>query len=67
MSKLSNKLIKIDDVLYIVLGTADANLGFTQEEYKKMWRLGDAVLRNGSNPNEFYICMEVIEAEFEDK
>ena len=67
MSKLSNKSITIGNDLYIVLGTASANLGFTQDEYKKMWRLGDTVLRNGSNPDEFYICMKVIEAEFEDK
>ena len=67
MSKLSNRLIKIDDVLYIVLGTASADLGFTGEQYKKMWRLADTVLKNGANPNEYFICMKIIEAEFEDK
>jgi|TARA_A100001515_G_scaffold140450_1_gene136170 hypothetical protein len=67
LSKLSNKLITLGNDLYIVLGTASADLGFSGEQYKKMWRLADTVLKNGANPNEYFICMKIIEAEFEDK
>jgi hypothetical protein len=67
LSKLSNRLITLGNDLYIVLGTVSSDLGFSGEQYKKMWRLGDTVLKSGANPKEFFVCMKILEAEFEDK
>tara|TARA_B100000902_G_scaffold394042_1_gene449531 strand:- start:1432 stop:1629 length:198 start_codon:yes stop_codon:yes gene_type:complete len=61
LSKLSNKLISTNNRLYYVLGTASVNSGYNVDELKKMWRLADAVLKNG---NKYYICNEIINAEF---
>ena len=52
--------------MYFVRGTvlakvADASGG--TEELKKRYSLADTVLRNGDT---FYICMKVIDVEFED-
>ena len=48
----------------MILGTVSVNSGYNTEELKSMWRLADAVLRNGDN---YYICMKIINAEFNEK
>tara|TARA_A100001515_G_scaffold144413_1_gene148366 strand:- start:122 stop:256 length:135 start_codon:yes stop_codon:yes gene_type:complete len=37
--------------------------GFSVDELKRMWRLADAVLKNG---NVYYICNGIIDAEFKE-
>jgi hypothetical protein len=61
LSKLNKRLIKLDNDLYIVLGTVPVDSGFTTTDLKNMWRLADAVLRNN---DEFYVCSKIINAEF---
>jgi len=63
LSKLSNKLISTNDRLYYVLGTVSVDSGFSVDELKRMWRLADAVLKNG---NVYYVCNGIIDAEFEE-
>tara|TARA_R100001377_G_C3127904_1_gene88273 strand:+ start:325 stop:522 length:198 start_codon:yes stop_codon:yes gene_type:complete len=62
LSKLSNKLITVNDGKYIVLGTVSVSSGYTPDQLKTMWALADTVLKNG---NMHYVCMKCIEAEFE--
>ena len=62
MSKLSNKLITVNGGKYIVLGTVSVGSGFSTDQLKNMWALADTVLKNGDL---FYVCMKVIDAEFE--
>jgi len=57
------KLIKVNDGLFVVLGTVSVNIGFSIDELKNMWTLADAVLRNNDL---YYICMECKVAEFEE-
>jgi len=57
------KLIKVNDGLFVVLGTVSVNKGFSIDELKNMWTLADAVLRNNDL---YYICMECKVAEFEE-
>ena len=57
------KLIKVNDGLFVVLGTVSVNVGFSIDELKNMWTLADAVLRNNDL---YYICMECKVAEFEE-
>jgi len=59
------KLIDVNNDKYIVCGTvlADRVINISTNELKKRYSLADTVLRNGDT---FYICMKVIEAEFED-
>tara|TARA_R100000742_G_C4215578_1_gene40766 strand:+ start:439 stop:627 length:189 start_codon:yes stop_codon:yes gene_type:complete len=59
------KSITVNDDLYIVCGTVsvDKVTNISTNELKKRYSLANAVLRNG---DVFYICMKVIEAEFED-
>ncbi len=57
------KLIHVNDDLYIVLGTASVKVTKDTDKLKKQYTHADAVLRNG---NVYYICMKVIEAEFEE-
>ena len=59
------KKINLNGELYIVLGTMsiEKSIGLDTNDIKNQWRLADIVLRNGDT---FYICMKVIEAEFED-
>ena len=59
------QFINIKDDMYVVRGTVSAQkvTNKSTEELKKQYSLADTVLRNGDI---FYICMKVIEAEFED-
>ena len=57
------KLIKVNDGLFVVLGTVSVNIGYSIDELKNMWTLADAVLRNNDL---YYICMECKVAEFEE-
>ena len=41
----------------MILGTVSVDSGYKTEELKSMWRLADAVLRNG---NEYYVCYKII-------
>ena len=50
--------------MYSVLGTVSVESGYNTEELKSMWRLADAVLRNGDL---YYICSKTINAEFIEK
>ena len=47
----------------MILGTVSVDCGWTTKELKSQYALADAVLRNGG---EYYICMKLIEAEFEE-
>ena len=57
------KIITINDESYMILGTVSVDCGWTTKELKSQYSLADAVLRNGG---EYYICMKLIEAEFEE-
>ena len=59
------KFITENDGLYVVRGTvlADKVTTISTNELKKRYSLADTVLRNGDT---FYICMKVIDVEFED-
>ncbi len=59
------QIITVNDDKYVIRGTvsADKVTNISTNELKKRYSLADTVLRNG---NTFYICMKVIEAEFED-
>jgi len=59
------KKVNLNGELYIVLGTMsiEKSVGLNTDEIRRQWRLGDIVLRNG---DKYYICMKVLEAEFED-
>ena len=61
---MNKKIIKVNDDRYMILGTVLVDSGYNTEELKSMWRLADAVLRNG---NEYYICNKIINAEFIEK
>ena len=59
------QIITVNDDKYVIRGTvsADKVINISTNELKKRYSLADTVLRNG---NTFYICMKVIDAEFED-
>ena len=57
------KIVTIGDKGYIVPGVVSVNVHFSTEELKSQWRLADTVLRKD---NEWYISMEIIDAEFID-
>ena len=59
------KLITVNDDLYVIRGTVlvDKVTNISTNNLKKQYSLADTVLRNGDT---FYICMKVIDAEFED-
>ncbi len=59
------KFITVNDDMYVICGTvlADKVINISTNKLKKRYSLADAVLRNGDT---FYVCMKVIEAEFED-
>ena len=59
------KLITVNDDLYVIRGTVlvDRVINITTDTLKKRYSLADTVLRNGDT---FYICMKIIDAEFED-
>ena len=59
------QIITVNDDKYVIRGTvsADKVINISTNELKKRYSLADTVLRNGDT---FYICMKIIEAEFED-
>jgi hypothetical protein len=59
------QIINVNDERYVVRGTVSAHkvTNISTEDLKKQYSLADTVLRNGDI---FYICMKVIDAEFED-
>ena len=59
------RLITVNDDLYFICGTvlAEKVTNIPINELKDNYSLADTVLRNGDT---FYICMKIIDAEFED-
>ena len=57
------KIVSVGDKGYIVLGVVSVNTSFSTEELKSQWRLADTILRKD---NDWYVCMEIIDAEFWD-
>ena len=57
------KRVSVGDKGYIVLGVVSVNVPFSTEELKSQWRLADTILRKD---NEWYVCMEIINADFYD-
>ena len=57
------KIVTIGDKGYIVLGVVSVNTSFSTEELKSQWRLADTILQKGG---EYYICQQMINAEFYD-
>ena len=57
------KRVSIGDKGYIILGVVSVNVPFSTEELKSQWRLADTILRKD---NEWYVSMEIIDAEFID-
>ena len=57
------QIVTIDGEGYIVLGKVSVNTSYSTEELKSQWRLADTILRN---QNELYICMKIIDVEFND-
>jgi hypothetical protein len=57
------QIITVGDDGYIVLGKVSVNTSYDTDQLKSQWRLADTILRN---QNEYYICMKIIEAEFND-
>ena len=57
------KRITVGDNGYIILGVVSVNTSFSTEELKSQWRLADTILRKD---NDWYVCMEIIDAEFFD-
>ena len=59
------QIINVNDDRYVVCGTVSAHkvTNLTTEELKNQYSLADTVLRNGDI---FYICMKIIDVEFED-
>ena len=57
------KIITVGDDGYITLGIVSVNTPYDGDQLKSQWRLADTILRN---QNGLFICMKLIEAEFED-
>ena len=57
------KIITVGDEGYIVLDVVSVNTEYSADNLKAQYRLADTVLRNNEK---LYICMKIIEAEFED-
>ena len=57
------KIIFVGDDGYMVLGTVSASTEFSNDELKQQYGLADTILRNG---NHLYICMKLIEAEWDE-
>ena len=55
------KIITVGDDGYIVLGRVSVNTSYDGDQLKSQWRLADTILRN---QDELFICMKLIEAEF---
>ena len=61
---MKKKLINVNDESYMILGKVAVETQYTSDQLKSQYRLADTILRNG---NDLYICMKLIEAEFEEK
>ena len=48
---------------YNILGVVSVNTSFSTEELKSQWRLADTILQKDG---EYYICQQMINAEFYD-
>ena len=59
------QIITINDDKYVIRGTVSVGkvINISTNDLKKRYNLADTVLRNGDM---LYICMKVIDAEFED-
>ena len=57
------QIVTVDGEGYIVLGKVSVNTSYDTDQLKSQWRLADTILRN---QNEFYICMKIIDVEFND-
>ena len=59
------QIINVNDDRYVVQGTVSAQkvTHLTTDQIKNRYSLADTVLRNGDI---FYICMKIIDAEYED-
>ena len=59
------QIINVNDDRYIVQGTVSAQkvTDITTDQLKDRYSLADTVLRNCDT---FYVCMKIIDAEFED-
>jgi hypothetical protein len=59
------RIINVNDDAFVVCGTVlvDKVTGTTTDELKNQYTLADTVLRNGDT---FYICMKIIDVEFEE-
>tara|TARA_Y100000310_G_scaffold73493_1_gene69612 strand:+ start:657 stop:842 length:186 start_codon:yes stop_codon:yes gene_type:complete len=59
------QIINVNDDRYVVCGTvlAEKVIDISTDQLKERYSLADTVLRND---NTFYICMKMIDAEFED-
>ena len=59
------QIINVNDDRYVVQGMVSAQkvTNLTTEELKDQYSLADTVLRNGDI---LYICMKIIDAEYED-
>jgi|TARA_R110000824_G_scaffold345523_1_gene532176 hypothetical protein len=59
------QIINVNDDAYVVCGTVLAQkvTNLSTEELKNRYGLADTVLRNGDT---FYICMKIIDVEFEE-
>ena len=56
-------IIYVKDDGYMVLGTVSASTEFSNDELKQQYGLADTILRN---KDELYICMKLIEAEWDE-
>ena len=56
------KLLKVNNIRYEVLGTVSVKSKYSPEELKIQWK-ADTVLRNG---NKLYMTRKLIDAEFRD-
>ena len=57
------KIIYVGDDGYIILGTVSASTQFSNDELKKQYGLADTILRNN---DQLYVCMKLIEAEWDE-
>ena len=59
------QIINVNDDMYVVFGTVSTQkvTHLTTDELKNRYSLADTVLRNGDT---FYICMKIIDVEFEE-
>ena len=59
------QIINVNDDRYVIRGTVSVHkvTDITTDQLKEKYSLADTVLRNGDT---FYICMKIIDAEFED-